>query len=201
MADSTQSMPRRAAKVTINFSALVHNANRVKHFAPNSKIIAVIKANAYGHGMLEVAKHLSSKNSPIDAFAVAMIGEAIELREAGVTAPIIVFHGFFNLDDLALMEQYDLQPVIHQLHQLDLLENHFTKSLDVWLKVDTGMHRLGFQYSEISNLLALLKENHFLKVESVFSLVISSVLCFSRSASFSAICFVSFIFLSFSFSI
>ena len=92
----------RVATVEINFEALAHNVNRVKHFSPNSKVIAVIKANAYGHGMLEVAKQLSSLNtseSLVDSLAVAMIGEAISLRKSGIEMPIIVFHGFADVND------------------------------------------------------------------------------------------------------
>ena len=136
---------RRVATVTIDSEALRHNLTRVRQYAPESRVIAVIKANAYGHGMLTIANQLSSHDAvgSVDALAVAMIGEAIELRQAGITLPIIVFHGFASASDLALVEQYRLQPVIHQLWQLPLLEQHTSGSLDVWLKVDTGMHRLG----------------------------------------------------------
>ena len=152
----------RVATVEINFKALAHNVNRVKHFSPNSKIMAVIKANAYGHGMLEVARQLSSLNASkpplVDSLAVAMIGEAISLRKSGIEMPIIVFHGFADINDLALIEQYDLQPVIHQMWQLELLEKHFSKSLDVWLKVDTGMHRLGLPKELIGKAIECLNE-------------------------------------------
>jgi len=151
----------RVATVTINYNALAHNLHRVKQLAPDSKIAAVIKANAYGHGMLEVAKQLSSLNASellVDSLAVAMLGEAISLREAGIEMPIMVFHGFANIDDLALMERYDLQPIVHQMWQLELLEKHFSKSLDVWLKVDTGMHRLGLPNDIIGQAIESLSE-------------------------------------------
>lgn len=153
-----QASSNRIATVKINLDALVHNVQRVKHFSPNSKIAAVIKANAYGHGMLEVARRLSLADSGVDVLAVAMLGEAISLREAGIEKPIIVFHGFANKDDLGLMELHRLQPVIHQMWQLDLLEKHFSKSLDVWLKVDTGMHRLGLPKEIIHQAIESLNE-------------------------------------------
>lgn len=178
MSSTPQTGSRRVATVKINFDALLHNLNRVKQFAPKSKIIAVIKANAYGHGMLEVAKQLSSKkntsHSPVDALAVAMIGEAIELREAGIKQPIMVLHGFFNVGDLALMEQYNLQPVIHHMWQLELLEQHFTRSLDVWLKVDTGMHRLGLPKELIAKAIDCLNECENIGVCRVMSHYASS---------------------------
>lgn len=158
---SAQSRSRRVATVAIDYRALLHNLKRVKQYTPNSRIIAVIKANAYGHGMLDIAEQLASSDSEnvvADAFAVAMLAEAIELREAGITLPIIVFHGFSDERDLALMEQYELQPAIHQLWQLELLEKHFTHSLDVWLKVDTGMHRLGLPVDIIDKAIDCLNE-------------------------------------------
>lgn len=156
-----QSGCRRVATVDIDLDAILHNLGRVKDFAPDSKIAAVIKADAYGHGMLEVAEKLSPENtpqSPLDAFAVVMLGEALALRSAGIKSPIMVFHGFTDAEELALMEQQNLQPVIHQQWQLELLEKHFSKSLDVWLKVDTGMHRLGLKQEIIPSAIESLVE-------------------------------------------
>ena len=129
----------RTARVEIDGAALRHNLSRVKSYAPESRIIAVIKANAYGHGVRLAADCLSDA----DAFALAMLGEAVELRQAGHSKPLIVLHGFADSAELEVCAEFDIQPVINQVWQIDLLEQHTGASLNVWLKVDTGMHRLG----------------------------------------------------------
>ena len=136
----------RAANVSIDLTALQHNFQQVKKMAPDSQIMPVIKANAYGHGMLQVAKNLVLA----DGFAVAQISEAITLRENGVDKPITVFQGFSNQRQLQLIVQYGLRPAISQLWQIELIEaNQLTSSIDVWLKINTGMGRLGVQLEEV----------------------------------------------------
>ena len=140
----------RAAKVSIDLAALQHNFKQVQKYSSNSNIMPVIKANAYGHGMLQVADALGEANG----FAVAQLGEAIELREHGITKPITVFQGFADSAQLKLMIQYKLRPAVSQLWQIDLLESLISESLssdavlEVWLKVNTGMGRLGVQPDE-----------------------------------------------------
>jgi len=145
----------RPLRAEIRLSALQHNLQQARNAAPSSKVIAVIKANAYGHGMQLVAHALNEA----DAFAVASIEEAINLREAGVHQSIILLEGFFDTDDLLLLQAYSLEPVIHSLHQLEMLEQtSLTYAFDVWLKIDTGMHRLGFSPMECKSVYERLKE-------------------------------------------
>lgn len=133
------------AKATIDLSAISHNLNIVKQAAPNTKIAAVVKADAYGHGILQTLRALQSA----DFFAVARIEEAIDLRLAGVLKPIVLLSGFINDDELAAVIQHDLQVVIHHTQQIQLLKHyHVSKPLTVWLKLDTGMHRLGLSAQE-----------------------------------------------------
>ena len=129
----------RTARIHIDGEALRHNLSRVRAYAPDSKIMAVIKANAYGHDVLTAAAHLASA----DAFALAMPAEAVLLRRAGVARPLVVLQGFADTEELKLCVEYDLQPVVHQLWQAELLRTAGRADLDVWLKIDTGMHRLG----------------------------------------------------------
>lgn len=130
----------RATQALINLAALRHNFELVKSYARAQKIMPVIKANAYGHGMVQVAKALPLA----DAFAVAIIDEAVELREAGILSPITVLHGASNQAELKLAEQLRLDLVVHQLEQINLLERTTcTKPFTIWLKLDTGMHRIG----------------------------------------------------------
>ena len=129
----------RTASIQIDGEALRHNLRKVREYAPTCKVMAVIKANAYGHGVLTAASYLNTA----DAFALAMPSEAVSLRQAGITRPLVVLQGFANKDELGLCAEYDLQPVVHQQWQADLLFAASRFSLDVWLKIDTGMHRLG----------------------------------------------------------
>ena len=136
---STAIMRTRTAQVSIDNEALRHNLSRVKTFAPQSRVIAVIKANAYGHGVRNAAAVLSDA----DAFALATPNEAVLLRQSGVTKALIVLQGFSSPDELKLLAAHNIQPVIHHLSQVDILEQCADLKLNVWLKVDTGMHRLG----------------------------------------------------------
>ncbi|MDH5611920.1 MAG: alanine racemase [Gammaproteobacteria bacterium] len=129
----------RIARVGIDAEALRHNLQRVRAFSPNSKVIAVIKANAYGHGVQIAANALSDA----DAFALATPNEAIFLRQLGVSKPLIVLQGFLTIEELIALADLNIQPVIHQSEQIDLLEQCSDVKLNVWLKIDTGMHRLG----------------------------------------------------------
>ncbi len=136
----------RIARAVINLTALKHNLGIARQHAPVQKIMAVVKADAYGHGIARVAKALAEELANDDAFAVASIDEAIMLRAVGISHSIVVLEGFNSSSDLALLEQHKLTAVIHHISQVILLEinpdavNH----LKVWLKIDTGMHRLGF---------------------------------------------------------
>ncbi len=132
---------KRAARANINLAALRHNLNRVKQLAPNSKIMAVIKADGYGHGMLRVANALADT----DGFAVSCIDEALYLRESAITYPILSLQGYKNERELRYAAEYGVQLVVNNEQQLHLLESiDLPAPVDVWLKVDTGMHRLGF---------------------------------------------------------
>ena len=143
----------RRACVTINPEALAHNLKRVRAFAPDSQVMAVIKANGYGHGMLAVSEYLSEA----DMFAVAMPEEAYALRANGCSKPILIIHGFADSAELKRFSALDLTSVVHQAQQLDiLLQTELDKPLDVWLKIDTGMHRLGIAVDEVADFYARL---------------------------------------------
>lgn len=133
-----------AAHAVLDFSAASENLDRVRHFARDSRVMAVIKANGYGHGMERIARSLQGA----DAFAVARVDEGIRLRCAGITQRIVVLEGFTLADELGQLRKYGLEPVVHCLPQVQMIEAADAgKSLAVWLKLDTGMHRLGF-YAE-----------------------------------------------------
>lgn len=131
----------RATQVVIDLAALRHNLARARAAAPDSRILAAIKANGYGHGMLRVARALEQA----DGFGVACLAEALQLREAGVRQPIVLLEGFFGADELEAIARQHFIPAIHNTAQLELLEQAvLSEPIAVWLKVDSGMHRLGF---------------------------------------------------------
>lgn len=139
----------RATKAIINLRAVENNLKVIRQLAPRSKIMAVVKADAYGHGINQVALSLTQA----DAIAVSCVDEAIQLREAGVNQPIVLLEGFFSADELPLIVALKLQIVVHQQKQLDDLldfaKNHNSKAniqakIHVWLKLNSGMNRLGF---------------------------------------------------------
>lgn len=126
----------------ISEKALAHNLAQVRQFAPQSKVISVVKANAYGHGLLNAARGLKET----DAFAVLNISEAVTLRDAGYQHPILLLEGIFSAEEIALVDRYRLDMVISHEGQLQwLLEYQVNLPLRVYLKLDSGMHRLGFQ--------------------------------------------------------
>ena len=130
----------RPARALIDLQALRHNY-RLARTLGGGKALAVVKADAYGHGAVRCAQALEPE---ADGFAVACIEEALELRQAGIRAPILLLEGFFDAGELALIQQHDLWCVIHANWQLDALEAApLSRPLKVWLKVDTGMHRVG----------------------------------------------------------
>ena len=135
-------------RAVINLSACRHNLSVAKKSAPDSKCIAVIKANGYGHGMVEIANALKDA----DAFAVARLEEAITLRDAGITHPILLLEGFTSADELMLVQKYQLDSVIHTITQVQLLEQSKAEAITAVVKIDTGMHRLGFNPDEIKNI-------------------------------------------------
>ncbi|WP_392566714.1 alanine racemase [Utexia brackfieldae] len=131
------------ATVEVDVAALLHNVNCFKRQAPHSQIWAIIKANAYGHGKTEVARFLQKQ---VDGFGVARLSEALELRSVGIIAPILLLEGFFPDEDITLLERYSLQTMIHSPEQIERLRELKTSyPLNVWFKLDSGMHRLGFR--------------------------------------------------------
>ena len=141
----------------INLKALRHNLEKIKQLAPKSNIVAMIKADAYGHGIEAIAKALTKA----DALGVARVGEAIELRKAGVNNELVLMEGCFDADEYQSAAEHNLQLVIHTQVQLEqFLGLELTTPLKVWLKLDTGMHRLGFDSAEFSRALERLQHSN-----------------------------------------
>lgn len=145
----------RPTRALLDAGALRHNLQEVRRRAPRSRVMAIVKANGYGHGLVWAARTLAAD---ADAFGVASVEEGIALRDAGIAQPITLLEGFFEPAELPLLAEHDLSPAIHHEAQLRALESaRLDKPLSVWLKLDTGMHRLGFAPESFPSIWARLK--------------------------------------------
>ena len=137
----------RKTEALIDLDAIRENYALAGRLAPQSKSIAVIKADAYGHGMLRVAEALQDV---VPAFAVATIDEALELRGAGISTPLLVLEGVNSVEACEMAAANDLSLVVHSHEQVSgLLQAKLASPVSVWLKVDTGMHRLGLSPGDL----------------------------------------------------
>ena len=143
---------------TIDLAALRHNLAQVRRYAPKSKVMAAVKADAYGHGAVPVARTL--EEAGVDMLAVACMEEAIHLRQAHLKTPIALLEGVISAEEVVLATYEQLQVVVHDHWQIDLLEA-LPASSDValWFKLDTGMHRLGFPLSDVPRLAEILQRH------------------------------------------
>ena len=150
-------IPRVTA--TVDLAAIRHNLGVVRKTAPRSKVMAAVKADAYGHGAVEVARALEA--GQVDALAVACMEEAMQLREAHLlTTPIALLEGVISIEEAALAVYERLQVVVHDHWQIALLEQlPASASVQVWFKLDSGMHRLGFPLADVPRLVETLKKH------------------------------------------
>ncbi len=141
--------------MTLDVGALHHNLLTVRKLAPQSRIMAVVKADAYGHGLLYLWPYLARD---VDGMAVARVSEAVELRQFGYQGTLLVLSGFDDAEDVRALDEYQLQTVIHAPYQVNLLTKTSVKqALTVWLKIETGMHRLGLVDVEVDKAYRRLK--------------------------------------------
>lgn len=143
-----------AAVAVVRAAALRHNLQRVRELAPGCRLLAVIKANAYGHGLVAVARILDAA----DGFAVARLEEAIQLRDAGISKKIVLLGGFISTGEVQVLQRYGLDTVVHCQEQIEMLLNQpGVTPIEVWLKVDTGMGRLGVEPAAVGASVASLR--------------------------------------------
>lgn len=143
-------------RAVVDTGALRHNLRQVRHAAPGSRVMAVIKANAYGHGLVPAAQALADA----DGFAVARLGEGLALRAAGLTNRILLLEGVFSAEQLAAAAQARFELMVHSFEQLELLEALAGDTqVTAWIKVDSGMNRLGFRLDEFGAAYERLRRN------------------------------------------
>ena len=131
----------RTTAVHIDLAAISENIRTLRRGLAAHQFMAVVKADAFGHGAIKVAKHIEAI---VDAFAVAFTEEAVALREMGVSAPLLILEGPHTASDLALAGKLNLWPVIHSDEQIEWCKTLGADLSQAWIKIDTGMHRLGF---------------------------------------------------------
>jgi alanine racemase len=143
-------------RAVVDAAALRHNLRQVRRVATDSRVMAVIKANAYGHGLVPAAKALAEA----DGFAVARLEEGLALRAAGLANRILLLEGVFGPDQLAIAAQANFELMVHSPEQLQLLDGlEGTAAVATWIKVDSGMNRLGFRPEDFAQAYTRLRAN------------------------------------------
>lgn len=132
----------RLAIATLSRDNLLHNLEVIKNASKNREIMAMIKANAYGHGLRSTALRLDGK---VYSFGVASVDEGLALRKVGIKGPVTLMSGAFEAEDISLASENDFELIFHNFEQINWLNNaSITKPIKAWIKVNTGMGRLGF---------------------------------------------------------
>ncbi|MEK6734253.1 MAG: alanine racemase [Pseudomonadota bacterium] len=147
----------RLAIATLSTENLLHNLEVIKSYAKNSDIMCMVKANAYGHGLRSVSMRLDGK---VFSLGVASVDEALALRKVNVKAPITLMSGAFEADDLFIASCQNFHLIFHEETQINWLNNiKLPKPIKVWLKIDTGMGRLGFDIESAKKAYEILSKN------------------------------------------
>ncbi len=143
-------------RAVVDATALRHNLREARRVAPDSRVMAVIKANAYGHGLVLAARAFADA----DGFAVARLDEGLALRAAGLTQRVLLLEGVFSADQLALAAREHFELMVHSFEQLQLLDAlRGSSRVSAWIKVDSGMNRLGFRLEEFGAAYERLRAN------------------------------------------
>ena len=152
----------RAALAEINLGAVRKNLALVQAKAPGSRVLAIVKADGYGHGLEAIAQALAGAPQPADAFGVASIDDAARLRASGISARIVLLSGFDEISDLVAIQELELDSVIHHEDQISMLERApniaSARPIRAWLKLDSGMRRLGFFADQLRQAIALYRQ-------------------------------------------
>lgn len=162
----------RPTQALINITALRHNYSIAQQLSGEGRFITIVKANAYGHGAVLIAEALADR---AEAFGVSCIEEAVELRTAGITQPILLLEGAFSADEVLTASEQNFWLLSGNRQQIDdIIRAPLKQPLTVWLKVDTGMHRLGLQPEEVVECFDLLKESSMVSDDIVVATHFSS---------------------------
>ena len=167
-------IPRAVLYIDLNILDENYKTIRAK-VPPEVKILCVVKADAYGHGATDVARRLALHGA--DYFGVATVEEAVELRDSGITTPILVMSGIFPWDEIKPVLANNLTPVVYDFHTLHRIQEesaHFDSLLKIHIKIDTGMGRLGFHPDDMPSVIDHIKNTANVRVEGLMSHFASS---------------------------
>lgn len=157
----------RPVAVELDLNALQHNVKRIRKIASKSKLLAMVKANAYGHGLIPIARALDFS---VDGFGVSCSEEALYLRQAGIKQRIVLMEGLFSSAELPLLDSHQLDTVIHDRRQFSLLTRQkLEKPVNVWIKINTGMNRLGLPINDFREIWKGLKACSWINVVCVMT--------------------------------
>lgn len=131
---------RRPLSAAVDLKAIRYNLARARELAPGRRLVAIVKAHAYGHGIERAVRALAE----VDAFGVCCLEEAELVRAAAPRARVLLLEGCLSVEEFAEAARLGLEPVVHHEEQLAMLETLRPRALSAWIKIDTGMHRLGF---------------------------------------------------------
>ena len=166
----TQHQQQRAW-ININHQALINNVQALKSFLhPQTQLMAVIKADAYGHGAVKVAQTILQ--SGVDSLAIATLSEGIELREGGIVAPIMILGAINSIEQIKDIVKYNLEPTLCTPHQASIFGAtlaHLNATLSVHLKLDTGMSRLGTHWHNAVEFVNYIQQFSRLQISSIYS--------------------------------
>jgi alanine racemase len=164
----TDEWPQQRAWVEIDQAKLAHNVQQLRSLlAPETALMAVVKADAYGHGSIEVAKIVLAAGA--NWLAVATVPEGIELRSAGIQAPILLLGAANSFEQVQLIEQWGLQPSIVSIDQAQIFQEHLQQPIPVHIKIDTGMSRLGIPWSKAAGYCQAIRQFSKLQIASIYS--------------------------------
>jgi alanine racemase len=159
---------QQRAWIEIDHHALARNTQQLKDLlAPTTALMAVVKADAYGHGSIEVAKTVLANGA--SWLAVATVPEGVELRQAGITAPILLLGAAHTPEQIQSIEQWDLQPTIVSIAQAMNFQQELTRPISAHLKIDTGMSRLGTSWQEAIDFCKTVQQLSTLQIASIYS--------------------------------
>lgn len=162
-------IPHRPTHVEVDLNRLTANYRAIQTAVFPAKVMAVIKANAYGHGMIDVARHMEQLGAPY--LGVAILEEGVRLRQAGITAPILVLGGILG-DQIPLFLAHELALTavsIDRLHEINKIAGEMGTRATVHLKIDTGMGRLGIRYQNANQLLEAALQCQHCQIEGIYS--------------------------------
>ncbi|GJQ63683.1 MAG: alanine racemase [Melioribacteraceae bacterium] len=159
----------RSSRAIIHLDNLAYNYNNLRKKAGNRPVMCVVKADAYGHGMVKCVEKFESLVNPPEYYGVALTEEAVELRKSGVTSRPILIFGPFDSDDITTYHEDDLTPTITDVSNIKFLSDYSGKVLKVHINIDTGMGRLGISYLKAFEMISKLSENKNVQIDGIYT--------------------------------